>query len=452
MAKNTLVAHLTGLLLLFSPLAEAHFGAFPEAMNVSVAADPGSDAIALEASFGLLLDNNTGGYHWLCHESIINIGATVMPRYSMNSDGVILGTTGVLSSSRNTTETLYRTTDGCDWVTTTGLTEKVVTDTAFSPINSQRAIASTATLEFGVVNGLYYSDDAGVTWQASDTTSDERLFRNVHFGDDGTAWATASYFNPLSSWLYRSDDGGLTWQEMEIFYEAKGSRQVLLDVLVATGSGPQVWLRIDAPIMDRLLYSSDGGNNFTEIFEVTTELKVGTRTAEGKVWLVDAYGRLLTDGGSGDILPLEESPSVSGVTSDSRGVFVSTRVQDEKFALLLTQDGVTYQELFRLEDTLPPPNCAPESHSVQRCEPYWDTLHASLLGDDDDSAGDDDDSAGDDDSIGDDDTAGDDDDSGPGGGASGCCGENEEESLGSSMAFLALLLSLGSLRRRSPPC
>ena len=449
---------LSSLLLLPSPAA-AHFGAIPEALSVFVAADPGSEAIAVEASFGLLLNNDlsdaNSGFSWLCHENIINVGATVTPRYTMNSQGVILGTTGVLNSSRDGSETLYRSTDNCNWETTSGLSDTVVTDMAFSSLDSQRAIASTATLQSGAVNGLFYSDDAGASWHASDTTSTERLFRNVYFGDDGTAWATSSYFNPLSSWLYRSDDGGLTWSEIEVIYEAKGSRQVLLEVVIATGSGPQVWLRIDAPIMDRMLYSNDGGNTFTEIFEVTTDIKTGTRTVDERLWLVDAYGRLLHADGAGTFELTEDSPSASGTTSDERGLFISTRVQNEEYALLLSPDGSTYQEVFRLEDVAPPPTCEPTSHSALRCEPYWETLYTSLTGDDDDSAGDDDDSAGDDDDSADDDDdstdddAGDDDDSSAGG-ENGCCASNEDSNAGASSAFLALLVSLGSLRRRTP--
>jgi hypothetical protein len=446
---------LCSLLLLTSP-ASAHFGAVPEALSVFVAADPGSDSIALEASFGLLLNadlsDDNSRFHWLCHENIINIGATVTPRYTMNSEGVLLGTTGVLNSSREATETLYRSTDNCNWETTSGLTGTVVTDMAFSSVNPQRAIASTATLQSGAVNGLFYSDDAGASWQASDTTSTQRLFRNVYFGDDGTAWATSSYFNPLSSWLYRSDDGGLTWSEIEIVYEAKGARQVLLEVVIATGSGPQVWLRIDAPIMDRMLYSSDGGNSFTEIFEVTTDIKTGTRAGDGRLWLVDAYGRLLHADGAGTFELTEGGPSSSGTTSDARGLFISARVQNEDYALLLSPDGGTYQGLFVLEDVAPPPTCEPTSHSAQRCEPYWEALYTSLNGDDDDSAGDDDDSAGDDDGSpgdDDDDDDGDDDDSAAEGNT-GCCASNENSNAGASLAFLALLVSLGSLRRRTP--
>jgi len=439
MFRAVSISVVTSCLLTTASPAQAHFGAIPEALSVFLPADPGSDAIGLEASFGLLLGDETGQFQWLCHENIINIGAIVTPRYAMNSEGVILGTTGVLNSSRDPSETLYRTTDNCNWLTTSGLTDQVVTDMAFSTVNPQRAIASTATLQAGAVNGLFYSDDAGATWQASDTTSSERLFRNVYFGDDGTAWATASFFNPLGSWIYRSDDGGVTWVENEIVYEAKGSRQVLLDVLIATGSGPQVWVRIDAPIMDRLLYSSDGGETFTEIFEVTTDLKIGTRTDDGRIWLVDAYGRLLFAEPSGSIDVTEGGPSASGTASDARGLFVSTRVQNEPFALLHTEDGLTYEGLFVLNDTSPPPTCDPGSHSVQRCEPYWDALQISLSGgDDDDSAGDDDDSEGDDD-----------DSSGENNG-SGCCASSDDDgSPASAAAFLFLLGSLGSLRRRN---
>ena len=440
----------SALLLLATP-AVAHFGAIPEALSVFVPADPGSDAVAVEASFGLLLSEDSSEFHWLCHENIINIGAIVIPHYSMNSEGVILGTTGVLNSSRDASQTLYRTTDNCNWETTAGLTDVVVTDMVFSSVDPQRAIASTATLKLGAVNGLFYSDDAGASWQASDTTSTQRLFRNVYFGDDGTAWATASYFNPLAAWLYRSDDGGLTWSEMEVIYEVKGARQVLLEVVIATGSGPQVWLRVDAPIMDRLLYSSDGGSTFTETFEVTTDIKAGTRTEDGRLWLVDAYGRLLHAEGTGTFEITEDGPSSSGTTSDARGLFISTRVQNEEYALLLSQDGVTYQNLFMLADVASPPTCEPASHSAQRCEPYWEAVHTSLTGgDDDDSAGDDDDESAsdDDDSTSDDD---DDDSAGDSGGndKSGCCDSGEDSNAGASIAFFALLMSLGSLRRRS---
>ncbi len=454
MRLRTIVVILTGVLLPSGgQLAQAHVGATPEALDVFVPADGGT-AIALESSFGLLLSDGGPEYRWLCHEAIIELGSTVTPRYAMNSQGVILGTTGVLGSSRDTDETLYRTTDQCNWLTTSGLTDKVATDVAFSPVDPNRAIVSTATLQSGTADGLYFSDDAGATWQASDMLTSERLFRNVHFGPDGTAWATSSWFNPLGSWLYRSDDGGVTWQEIEFLYEAKGSRQVLLDVLVAGDDGQNVWLRVDAPISDRLVHSSDGGASFSEVLHLTTDMKTAARTNDGRSWLVDGYGRLHRTEVGGAFFPLNSSPSVSGAGADSRGLFVSTRVGDEDFALMLNEDGDSFAGLFVLSDVSPPPSCDPGSHSVERCEPYWETVVASLAaGDDDDSAGDDDDSAtGDDDSeAGDDDTGDDDDSSGNDDGA-GCCSDNEEEANGTAVALVLVLGLGGSLRRRARSC
>jgi hypothetical protein len=447
MRKQALAALFAALVLHSLSSAEAHVGAAPGSIGVFVAPD-GGDAIGLESTFGLLLSDGGPEYYWLCHEAIIEIGTTITPRYAMNSQGVILGTTGALASSRDSHETLYRTTDNCNWLTTSGLTDQVTTDVAFSPSDPNRAIVSTATLDLGIVNGLYFSEDSGATWQASNTTSDERLFRNVHFGDDGTAWATASWFNPLGAWLYRSDDAGVTWQEVEVSYEVNGSRQVLLEVLAATGSGPQVWLRADAPVTDVLLHSSDGGVTFTEVLDLDTELAGAARTDDGSTWLVDGVGRLHNAAPGGDFLVADPSPSSSGIDADSRGLFVSTVDLEEEYALLLSSDGLSYEGLFNLADVSPPPKCDEGSHSRVRCDPYWVMVMASLAtGDDDDSAGDDDDSADDDDDD-DDDQGGDDDDWAGGDSDAGCCaGAGSDGAPLISMAFL-LTLGLGGSRRR----
>ena len=92
MSRIASISLIMSFALVASSPAQAHFGAIPEALSVFVPSDPGSDAIGLEASFGLLMGDDTGVFQWLCHENIINIGAIVTPRYAMNSEGVILGT------------------------------------------------------------------------------------------------------------------------------------------------------------------------------------------------------------------------------------------------------------------------------------------------------------------------------------------------------------------------
>ncbi len=424
--------------MLSSPL-RAHVGAVPETLGVVLPADSNTGITAIEASYGLLFDAGQGSFEWLCHETIIAAGSPITPRYALNSQGVLLGTTGVLASSRNPEETLYRSVDRCNWEAVTGLSGQVVTDVVFSPTDPQRAIASTATLVTGVSNGLYYSSDAGATWQASDTNSPERLFRNVHFGSDGTAWATASYFNPLRSWLYRSNDNGLSWTEQQISYEAKGAAQVLLDVLLASGDGPQLWLRVDAPISDRLLYSNDGGLSFSDQFEVTSDIKSAAFSSDQRAWLVDGYGRMFQALGSGPFNALAEGPSASGVNADERGLWVSTRVWNEEFALLFSADGENFEGHFQLIDTAPPPSCPSDSHSAQYCEPSWETLQQTLStmsGDDDDSSGgDDDDSSG-----------GDDDDSSGSEPVGGCCGSTSDGAAQAGLLLPAMLL--GWRRRR----
>ena len=428
------------------PDAAAHAGAPPEPLDVLLHPEDAT-ALSLEASFGLLLQSDSEAWEWLCHETIVRPGAFLTPDYARNGAGVLLATIGVLQQGQDPQESMYRSTDGCDWSPTGGTRDQVVTALAFDPKHDDVALAVTGNLTVGASNGILRSTDAGATFAATSVDDvDERIFRSILLspagsgGEESTAWVTANWFGPLGAWVYRSADGGETWEEHPQDLSADGERQILIDIVEVHPTDPLVaWLRVDGSLSDQLLRTDDGGVSFLEVFRVESDIRDVARQADGALWVSTVAAGLFRAADGESFAEVQPAPVVTGLAEDTRGVHLATADLGNA-TINTTQDGSEFVTAMVWDQLVGPLQCADGTDAATFCDPNWEVVELALGrgGDDDDSApGDDDDD--------DDDSAGVD---------PGCCPDGASlvgAPAGPSLALWAIaVLGLRRRRVRSP--
>jgi len=430
------------LALLVLPVRDAfaHAGAPPATLDLLPHTES-ETALSVEATFGLLLSDDTESWYWLCHETIARPGAFLTPEYARSGDGVLLATIEVLQSGQDPLESIYRSADGCDWAPPVGLREQVVTDIAFDPTDADVALAVTGALTVGALNGIHRSADAGLTFAPTSAGAlDERIFTSVMVspagaGDTGTTgWATASWYAALGAWVYRSTDGGATWEEHPQTLMDGDEQQVQITIGAVHPADPlTAWLIVDGQLADRVLRTDDGGASFVEVFRADGDIEAVGREADGAMWVATVQSGLHYAADGATFAEVADAPLVTGFHHDGRGMHLAMGATLQEDVVGRSVGGAAFETVMGWDDLIEPLQCPEESDAAVFCEGNWETVEIALGrfdGDDDDSGGDDDDSAG--------------------GGEEGCCPEGASlvSADGGGAAVALVLLAAAGLRRR----
>jgi hypothetical protein len=404
--------------------ARAHADALPLALDVVLHPETPS-ALSIEATFGLLLSDDAESWRWVCHETIARPEGFLVPDYVRNEEGVFLAALRVLEQGTVEGESLYRSSDACDWVPAEGTTGQVVTAVAFAPDDGAVAIAVTGTVD--APNAILRSEDAGATFgPTSGADQAERIFRSVAIG--GAAWVTASWFETPGAWVHRSVDGGRSWVEHEIEYLVDDEVQTLVDVVAAHPTDPVVaWLRVDAPEVDVLLRTDDGAVSWVEEFVVEGSITDVILEADGTLWVATAEAGLFRASDAGGFVEVPDVPLVNGLATDARGVHLAVNSPFDAGQVLTSTDAARFEPTAFWADVVGPLECPPDSDVRVLCESIWPMVEAALAGSV--APGGDDDSAGEE--------------------PPGCCSDGASFAAGPASVWG--LVALGLLRRRTQP-
>ena len=419
--------------------AQGHAGAPPDTLDM-ILHDEAPEGLSLEATFGLLLSDDTVSWRWLCHETIARPGAFLTPSYTRNASGVLLATIGVLQQGQAGDESLYRSTDACDWAPVVGLTNDVVSAVTFDPTDENVALAGTAGVTVGALNGIHRSSDGGATFSSTSASDlESRIFRTIEISPAGsdaggsTGWATSSWFGPLGAWIHRSTDGGITWEEHEQSLTDGDETQILLDVAAVHSTDPATaWIRVDGQLADRLMMTTDGGATLVELFRVESDIRDVLREPDGTLWVATVDAGLYRAADGTTFTEVADAPLVNAMAHDARGVHLALSGGINDDVMVRTQDGASFETTMVWGDLVGPVECPEDSDAWTFCDPNWEIVEVALgrVGDDDDSAGDDDDSADPD--------------------AEGCCPEGANISGADTVGPALFLTFVASLRRRRP--
>jgi len=335
--------------------------------------------MALEMTIGLLVANEATDFHWLCHEAMTRPSTQLTPVYRRSTNGTILGFLYKIEEGRETNESVYRTEDECTWSTVEGLTGEALADLRFDPTDPNRVLAVTATPGDGVLNGLRISTDGGKTWSVGALNATDRLFRSLVFHPDGQhVWASAVHFATQRGWLYFSSDGGENWTENEVDLSGFDVPPEIHLLTAVPESTDTAWFRITQTLEDQLWRADDGGSTVTQFAQPDTKITSATLMEDDVLWL-SLWNQGIASLTGTTLEPIEDSPLSFAIRSNATTLFVATR---PLFAggsgLMTSQDGQTFESVFHISDILAPPECAPETHSAQFCDPLWESLAARL--------------------------------------------------------------------------
>jgi hypothetical protein len=335
----------------------------------------GSGLVSVESSVGLIWAEDEETLSWTCHEAITAEEAIITPRYDVSEDGVLLGLVPDLAQAREDDRALYRSTDGCNWSAVDGLDGLTLADAVFDPADSDHVLVSTANPGEPVTNGIWRSRDGGVSF-APVLLTEDRVFRTVQFSPGGLAWAAAVWTAADAAWVYTSPDGE-TWTEHEVPLRDLGGMIQLLDVVATSPTEPQTaWLVAGPYGNDALLRTTDGGESFEQIFEVSGDILDAAVDASGAVWLA-VSGRDYYRADDGEhFAKVEAAPRGMGLTRSEERIWLT---QDGGITGYIAAEIVDadIQPRFHLS-ALELRDCPPASHAGMICDPLWPALSERL--------------------------------------------------------------------------
>lgn len=374
-------------LLLASSIALAN-GRFPRAERLLE--DPTNpERLALAATYGILITEDRGQrwYH-VCEASFADLASyTGDPLLDFTNDGVLLvGVEATLNASR----------DGCQWKPTLGGGGSTfVVDYTVVRSAPNTVMALVATYQNGTVDyALLKSTDGAENWSPLGSVPAE----NAYTLDVDPADPTHIYVTSLDNnvgHLLRSSDDGRTWSAHPIPSTNLNEPPYLAalhpgdpqKIYVRTDS----WVPIDGELTanDALLYSSDGGETWTELFRNRAKLLGFALSPDGSTVLL-GYGDPFAGGATAvpgqlgifksatDAFAFEPvfSGHVGCLAWTARGVYVCASQHFDQFELGFsprpdfTSDAACIAPLLRLPEVRGPLAC-PAGTTGTACNANW---------------------------------------------------------------------------------
>jgi hypothetical protein len=354
-----------------------------------------NNVLALAATYGIVTTSDRGGswYH-ICEASFADLASyTGDPLLDFTNDGALLvGVQTTINASR----------DGCVWKATIGGANTFVVDHTLVRSAPATVVALLANYRNGTVDyALWKSTDGGEGWFELASVPVETAYTiDVDDADDNHIYVTGVSDNVGQ--LLRSSDGGRTWTQRPIPNTNLSEAPYL--AALHPGDARRLYVRTDSwvPIgtdlaaHDALLYSSDGGDTWTELFRNRAKLLGFALSPDGKTVLL-GYGDPFTGGttavtgplgifkSSTDAFVFEPifSAHVSCLAWTRAGVYVCASQHFDKFELGFSpspdfgSDGGCLTPLLHLPEVKGPLAC-PAGTPGARCNGSWIAACASF--------------------------------------------------------------------------
>lgn len=271
------------LSLLVSSVAHAH-GAFPEGRQLI--ADPTKgQRLWLRTTYGILLSEDRGTtWSWICYEAPGYVPVEE-PTFVVTGNGTLMGAVF---------DGLRRTKDGCAWETVSDALAKTATGLAVDPADPNHvwALLSGGDGSGGFDNQLWESTTAGddFTLVGAPYGKEALLLSLVVAPSDPNRLYVSGLFatppsSTLTSGVLTSKDAGKTWQRTDL--DAPPGTAFFI-AAVDPAQPDSVYVRFETlnttmaeTSESWVMFSSDGGQTFTEILRKKAILFAFTFTPDG---------------------------------------------------------------------------------------------------------------------------------------------------------------------------
>ena len=326
--------------LLTAPEARAN-GRFPSAQQIAVhPRDP--NRMWQRATHGMLTSCDRGkSWRWLCEQSVGYRG-TEDPVIAITESGRLLASFfGGLSQSTD---------NGCNFALEPGISVQNVEDVSVEKNDPKRAIAVTSTGNgSGWTSEIWRSTDSGVSWSKLGQNLDPSLLVftiDVAPSDSKTIFVTAASYvtddggATISSqgFLLRTTDDAQTWQKIPI-PNTDNETQPFLSAVHPTDP-KKLYVRVRGPgqtgaetgfVQNKLLYSDNGGETWSTIFEAAGDMLGFALSPDASTVLVGVGSSRLTD------RPVD--PQSFGLYRSPTSAFAFERISGPVHIGCLTFDG-----------------------------------------------------------------------------------------------------------------
>jgi len=391
--------------LLASAVAGAH-GGLP--VSESILRKPGDQRIFMPVVFwGIWVGAPGQPWKWICEEEINGFRTR---KLALSTDGTFYATDNHGLTISND--------EGCTWTAFQGeLTTKRITDVVAHPTDGATAFCTSADSgppapDGGVLpgdNALYVTHDHGATFNRVPGLAAQsgRLFQGVRVAPSNpqVIYVTSVQGGAaLSPQLHRSDDGGLNFTTMTVGYTLKGAVPSTLEPFAVDPRNPQtVYLRASVTAIDgdgssiarqALLRSTDGGVTLVEALTIDGQITpsglskgidgMTVDASSGRVYVATSQGVFAADDPGAGALALSPTGNLSQAQCvDVHGgqlLVCSNNYAPDNAALATSSDnGASFQSVFRYFDTQGPIDCPATTPVGQYCPSYWE-MYGSMLG------------------------------------------------------------------------
>jgi hypothetical protein len=378
-----------------APMSSHANGRFPASLDVKFQKD--NDQLILSSmTFGLLVSKDDGAtFEWIC-EDAINYSGNFNPDYEVADDGAIFATTN--GRSRQIGEPDAGTPDprlnpalrvsrdnGCTWNAVPGaLANAVVGSVEIGPDGKVWA----ATAEAGKPNDVYISDNNGTSFSPTGLTNGNAFWRSLEVAD---ADANRAYVTGLlpqmqlpmdagiserEGLIYRTTNGGTNWEQLSTSQLQLGFGKDIYVLGTMPNDANTVFLRsVEAGgiFVDYLYRSTDGGDNWTKVLELSGYMVGFTITKAGMIIVgtLEDGVRISTDSGDNWTTPTQE-PKMACVgerPADGDLFACGANWDPDFFSVGRSTDGAqTWQKVFRLVEIAKPLSCPPGTVQYDVCE------------------------------------------------------------------------------------
>jgi len=232
------------------------------------------------------------------------------------------------------------------------------------------ALAVTATLDLKADNGIFSSEDAGLTWQTTEILLPDRLFLSVGHGKD-SAWATAVWYETRQAWVYRHTPSD-AWVEHEVLLDDKVDQDIHLRLLAASQTDSETAWFVVGPYGDnQVLRTTDGGESYQEVFATEGDIIDATTDDDNGLWILVSGVELWYAQDGETFQYMSDAPTGLGINWARERLYIAARNQLETAPLQASPDGVTFQPLMSFSEITGVRQCPKDSHVAEICTDLW---------------------------------------------------------------------------------
>ena len=340
-----------------------------------------NNELVLRTTFGVLLADDAGKWHWVC-ESAIGYSGTQDPAIGIMADtSIIAGLFTGLSHS---------TVDRCSWSFVPGaLVKQVVSDVTVRKDDPASAFALTCTYDGGGGTNPQYkvqlhgTSDNGASWKTLGTALPRNAFvetLEVAPSSPARIYVSAELIEaPLHGVVYTTDDTGETWLSADVnllsdMTDVKTNTEKALYIAAVDPTNPdRVYARTGGEGPTRLLVSDDGAKTWVERIRLTGQMLGFALSPDGKRVFVGGPQDGIKVASTGDWQFTQTTKiEIECLTAHATGLYACSNEANGFLLGLSGDEGKTFKPLLHFTDIEGPLTCATEAGA--QCAAEWPAL------------------------------------------------------------------------------